>query len=155
MEFLGGLATIGQLTGYAVSTLSSTLEVYYRLRLRSDQFDHQLNQIRRLRDTVKGIRESSTLHVPGILDQLRALVESIHQLEAVAKPVQVQQDRKLVRRFIRTCLKDPEFNRLEQILLLVEADKTALLLTITSAQTCIVGEINQKLSMGFPRSKHP
>ena len=158
MEVLAGIVTVAQLVGYAVNIIDSLVELYQKLKGVSVRLQGHLARIQTLSHTVRIIKKSDLLAEEDIRPPLEQLILSIQNLKHIAERLSSQLNRSLLRRWAKASIQNADFDRLEESLRHIEADKATLVLSITHAHAKAFLQDRQQRTLDFPhssRSKSP
>ena len=146
IELVGLLASASQLVIYSIKITTSLSEIYQRIQDAPLKIKQHSDQIKQLIDTSEFVRQHPLLQTDQVHIHINATLEQAKCLSTVLEQLSKDYTRGSIRRYwkILTANKEKEilanFDRLEK-------EKSALVLSISVAQTDILGQGIQKLGM--------
>ena len=152
MEVLAGIVTVAQLLGYAVKSIDSVIEIYQNLKGVSGRLQDHLAQIRTLSYTVQNIKNDDLLDAEHMRHPLEQLIISIQNLKLIVERLQSRLNRSFFTRVRKASIQNADFDRLDESLRHIEADKGTLLLSITHMHAEAFLEDRQRRTSASPHS---
>ena len=155
MEALAGLATLAQLTSYAVNIISSVCAAYRSAKQLPETLQQQFVQVTHLKTVLERIQEEAKSNhgafrnVSIVESNIRVIVARlVHIKDALDTASKKQQRRTILRLFAASIDKD-NLGQLSSLLVRLEADKTSLILCISIVNAGLTSR-NERLltSMG-------
>ena len=133
MEVITTIATVAQLLSYAVNSIDSVIALYQTLKEGSGRLENHLARIKTLYHTIRIIKNNKLLIEKDIRFPLERLILSIQELRVIAERLQSRLSRSIFSRWVKTSIQNADFNKLEESVRHIEADKATLTLSITHA----------------------
>ena len=151
MEIVASIASITQLSRYALSLITKISATYSDIQDGPALQHQQIRQLARLFFIIQTLHESSALSTSSIKEHLEAIVVRVQDLKAVLESVGAQQAESPVKRYFKALIKDyREKHRIFELFAELERDKSALLLSITETHTELSAQIYRELAKRVP-----
>ena len=152
MEIVGGIASITQLTHYALSLIATISDIYRDLQKRPALQRQQLDQLQRLYTTVQTIHSSSALSSSSIQNHLKIIILRIQDLKARLERLVAQQPQRPIKKYFKAFINHNKAKySLVDVFVELERDKSALLLSISEIQTGLSAKTHDELIARLPR----
>ena len=158
MEIISGIASITQLSRYALSLIATVSEIYKNIQDGPTLQHQRIRQLDRLFFTVQTIDESCALDNASIKEHLKAIIAKIQDLRLILDKRIAQQVGRPIKKYIDALVKDNrEEHRILQVFIDLEKDKSALLLGIAETHTALSVRIYNELTDRLPSTQgdHP
>ena len=151
MEIVASIASITQLSRYALSLIAKISGIYSDIQDGPALQHQQIRQLERLFAIIQNLHESSALSTSSIKEHLEHIIARIQDLEVLLETLVAQQTESLVKKYLKALIKDHrEKNRILELFAELEKDKSALLLSITETHTELSAKIYRELTERVP-----
>ena len=151
MEIISSIASITQLSRYALSLIGTVSEIYRSIQDGPTLQYQRIRQLDRLFFTVQTLDESCALNNASIKEHLKAIIARIEELRLILDRVTAQQAGRPIKKYINVLFKEKrEEHRILQVFIDLEKDKTALLLSIAETNTALSARIYNELTERLP-----
>lgn len=159
MEIVGGIVSITQLSRYALSLITTVSGIYRNIQGGPALQHQRLKQLERLFCTVQTLNETSALNKASTKDHLTAIVVRIQDLRVLLERLAAQQTGRSIKKYLKALVKENrEQNRILEVFIDLEKEKSALLLSIAETHTELSARIYNKLFEQSPpctQGNHP
>ena len=152
MEVIAGVASVAQLTRYAITLITTISDIHDQIKGQPAQLRQRIRQLETLHSIAYSIERNKQLDTPIILKHLDAIRKRIDLLIELLEKEKAKQNQALFKRYCRAWLgtsKDKDLKILD-ILNDLEIDKSALSLSIAEIHTGISGSIQKTLVQRWP-----
>ena len=154
MEIISSIASITQLSRYALSLIATVSEAYRNIQDGPTLQHERIRQLERLFSTVQTLDESCALKNASIEEHLKAIIARIQELRVILDRLVAQQEGRPIKRYINALVKDHrEEHRIHQVFIDLEKDKSALLLSIAETHTNLSAKIYNELTERMPSTQ--
>ena len=151
MEIVASIASITQLSRYALSLIAKISGIYSDIQDGPALQNQQIRQLARLFSIIQTLHESSAFSTSSIEEFLEHIIVRIQDLEVLLSRLVAQQSESLVKKYFKALIKDHrEKNRIFELFNELEKDKSALLLSIAETHTEISAKIYRELTERVP-----
>ena len=151
MEIVASIASITQLSRYALSLITKISGIYSDIQDGPALQHSQIRQLARLFSIIQTLHESSAFRTSSIRDHLEPIVVRIQDLKFVLERLSAQQTESLVKKYFKALIKDHrEKNRILELFNELEKDKSALLLSVAETHTELSAKIYRELTERVP-----
>ena len=151
MEIVASIASITQLSRYALSLIAKISGIYSDIQDGPALQHQQIRQLARLFSIVQTLHESPTFSTSSIKEHLESIVVRIQDLKVVLERLAAQQARSPVKRCFEALIKHhSEKNRILELFNELEKGKSALLLSIAETNTELSAKIYCELTERVP-----
>ena len=152
MEIVAGIASITQLSRYALSLIAKISGIYSDIQDGPALQHQQIRQLARLFSIIQTLHESSAISTSNIKEHLEPIVVKIQDLKVVLERLVAQQALSPVKKYFKALIKHHrEKNRILELFNELEKDKSALLLSIAKTHTELSAKIYCELTERVPR----
>ena len=141
MEIIGSLASITQLTRYAISLIGTISDIHQRIEARPAQLHQRILQLERLTSTIQILSRCEILDTPSVREHLESIITRTKDLNALLERQIAKQTQSTVKKYCKAWITDNKEQRIINTFSDLESDKSALLLSITATQA----EISSKM----------
>lgn len=159
MEIVGSIASITQLTRYALSLIATISTIYRDIQDGSARQHQRIGQLERLFSTVQTLNASSTLSTSNTKEHLKAIIVRVQDLKVLLEKLVAQQAGRPLTKYLKALIKDDrEENRILEVFIDIETEKSALLLSIAEIHTELSTRVYNKLFEQSPpctQGNHP
>lgn len=149
MEVLGALASVAQLTSYAINLIKIISDINESIKGRPAQLHRRRCQLELLESTITSLIRNKTLSTPSIGEYLEAIRARIECLNGLLEKEAAKRTQGLLKKYRRAWTGDRKLQRIADIFEDIESNKTALLLSIGETHACISGRIYSTLTEGL------
>ena len=154
IELVGLLASASQLVSYSIKITTSLSEIYQRVQDAPLKIKQHSDQIKQLIDTAEFVQQHPLLQTEQVHIHINATLEQAKSLFTVLERLSKDYTRGSIRRYWKILMANKEkeilanFDRLEK-------EKSALVLSISVAQTDIIDRGIQKIGMAAQEAAQP
>lgn len=146
MEVVGSIASITQLLRYALSLIATISSIYKNIQGGPALQHQRLKQLERLFCTVQTLNETSALNKASTKEHLTAIVVRIQDLRVLLDRLAAHQTGRPIKKYLKALVKENrEQNRILEVFIDLEKEKSALLLSIAETHTELSAKIYNKL----------
>lgn len=154
MEFVAAVASVAQLTRYAIYLIAAVCEIQEKIERRPVLVDQQVEQLTRLRSTIESINQNEALGTSVVREILEAIIKRISFLHLLLKKEIEKQARGFLRKYYEAYIGgDRTEKRIVDIFGDLEKDKISLLLSIAEIHAGLSSRIHTTLTEGFSSGK--
>ena len=151
MEIVASIASITQLSRYALSLIVKISGIYSDIQDGPALQHQQIRQLARFFSIIRTLHESSAFSTSSIKEHLEPIVVRIQDLKVVLERLVAQQARSPVKKYIEALIRHHrEKNRILNLFNELEKDKSALLLSIAETHTKLSAKIYCELTERVP-----
>lgn len=159
MEIVGGIASIAQLSRYALSLITTIFGICRDIQGGAVLQHQRLRQLERLFCTIQTLNETSALNKTSIKEHLTAIIVRIQDLRTFLERLAAQQTGRPIRKYLKALIKENrDQSRILEVFIDLEKEKSALLLSIAETQTELSARIYNRLFEQSPsctQGNHP
>ncbi|KAF8857228.1 hypothetical protein BDZ45DRAFT_437272 [Acephala macrosclerotiorum] len=145
LEVIGALASIAQVSQYAVSIVASLIRLYGTLEAAPGKLRLGCKQLDQLSETVTLIQCNSALQTQNVLAQADALAEQIVLLDKMLKEMLAQTKKSLFKKVARAYLGNQSEAKVAEAFAQIEMKKSALGLSVLEVNMYMTSTILNKV----------
>lgn len=153
MEVIAGVASVAQLTHYAIYLIATVFDIQERIEGRPALLHQQIEQLTRLRLTIEAIDQNEALGTPGVRENLGAIITKIKSLKVLLDKEVLKQAQGFLKKYCKGFIGDRTEKRIIDIFGDLEKDKISLLLSIAETHAGLSSRIHNTLTEGFSSTK--
>ena len=149
MEVIAGVASVAQLIRYAITLVTAISDLHEQIEGRPALLRHRIRQLESLGNTVGSVSKNSWLSTPIIREHINTILGSVQDLTKLLEKELTKQKQSLARKYLRVWLGVSKEQQILETFNDLESGKSALLLSITEANTQLSGNIHKTLIQGW------
>ena len=151
MEIVASIASIAQLSRYALSLIAKISGIYSDIQYGPALQHQQIRQLARLFSIIQTLHESSAFSTSSIKEHLEPIVVRIQDLQVVLERLVAQQAESPVKKYFKALIKyHREKIRILELFNELEKDKSTLLLSIAKTHTELSAKTYRELTERVP-----
>ena len=141
MEVVGGLASIAQLTRYAISLIVALSDLHDKIRFRPEQLQQRRDQLESLASTVQVLSQCQSSNALDIKKHLETIISRIARLRTLLEREISKQSQGILKKYCKASIRDIKEQHIVNAFSSLESDKTVLLLSLTVTHTNILAQM--------------
>ena len=146
MEAIAGVASVAQLTKYAIGLITAISDNYEKVTGQPAKLRQRVCQLEILCSILQTVTANISLDTDPIRHSLEVIKARIRDLNKLLEKEQDKQKQSLLKKFCKAWLGVSKEQKIFDILSDLESDKSALLISIAEVNTDISSKIYRRLS---------